>query len=267
MKTNHLWFGDSWVIGAELYKEKGLRNTPMAIKPKQTPNLTFGQNHPNFTFARHVSDAKNAKYWNFAMAGGSISFALNQLYSWILQNPKELKNDNHVYLCTTAQSRDFAMTIKFDMVHYHQQIDRHNDEQKTFFKDKLQPVKPFSEYESTKTINEMYNLATEYNIKFHILNVWSIFYTQPEIDLVPDDCWLTPKDSNLFKLISGTDFTEFLGMPLRKKQTETEYRSIEFNVNTQHKAYKELIYPCAFHPNLKCHEQMAKKLLEILDAS
>ena len=267
MKTNHLWFGDSWAIGAELYKEKSLRDTPMAAKPKQTQNLTFGMNHPNFTFTRYVSDSAKAKYWNFAMAGGSISCALNQLYQFIVQNENELKNRNIVYLCTTAQSRDFAVTIKGDYIHYHQQIDRHYEQEKTFFKDKLKPVEPLSEHESTKTINEMYHLAKQYNMEFRIINVWSIFYTQPEMDLVPDSCWVLPKDQNLFKATTGADLLDFLGMPVLNGKAENEYFPLNFDVNTAHSVYKDYIYPCAFHPNLRCHEEMAKKLLEILDVS
>ena len=107
MKTNHLWFGDSWVIGSELYKEPRLRTGKVDpetggfanayVSPKYVPNATFGYNMPNFVFGRKVSDTIGAKHWNFGFSGGSISFALYNLYQWIKQYPKELEHNNIVF--------------------------------------------------------------------------------------------------------------------------------------------------------------------------
>ena len=276
MKTNHLWFGDSWVIGSELYKEPRLRTGKVDpetggfanayVSPKYVPNATFGYNMPNFVFGRKVSDTIGAKHWNFGFSGGSISFALYNLYQWIKQYPKELEHNNIVFLGTTAQSRDFARTEE-DLCHYHQNIQRHAERHKVFFKDKLRPLIPFSEYESTKTINEMYSVCKAHNIKFYIFNVWGPIHMVEEINLVPDECWLIKKTDTLFGLTTGTNYVDILGMPITKGTTENEYQAIEFRVNKSHPTHKEYIHPCQFHPNLHCHDQMANKLLEILDAS
>ena len=136
-----------------------------------------------------------------------------------------------------------------------------------FFKDKLRPLIPFSEYESTKTINEMYSVCKAHNIKFYIFNVWGPIHMVEEINLVPDECWLIKKTDTLFGLTTGTNYVDILGMPVTKGTTENEYQAIEFRVNKSHPTHKEYIHPCQFHPNLHCHDQMANKLLEILDAS
>ena len=276
MKTNHLFFGDSWVIGSELYKEETLRGPKNSknvetfasafLSPKYVPNATFGYNMPNFVFGRKFSDMLNAKHWNFGFSGGSISFSLYNLYEWIQKYPEELVHNNIVFLGTTAQSRDYARTDE-DHCHYHQNIDRHAENYKVYFKNKLRPVYPFSEYETTKTINEMYLLCKTHNIKFYIFNVWGPIHLIEEINLVPDKCWLTEKTNALFDLTTGTNFVDILGMPVTKGTTENEYESIEFVVDKSHPAHKEYIHPCQFHPNLHCHEQMANKLLEIFNAS
>jgi hypothetical protein len=276
MRTNHLWFGDSWVIGSELYKEPSLRtgsNNPeykgfasAHLSPKYVPNATFGYNIPNFVFARKISDTLGAKHWNFGMSGGSISYSLYNLYEWIQKYPEELEHNNIVFLGTTAQSRDFARTDE-DYCHYHQNIQRHAENHKVYFKNKLRPTIPFSEYESTKTINEMYSVCKAHNIKFYIFNVWGPIQMYEEINLVPDECWLTKKTNALFDLTTGTSFVDILGMPVTKGTTENEYKAIEFVVNKSHPIHKKYIHPCQFHPNLYCHEQMANTLLEILDAS
>ena len=131
----------------------------------------------------------------------------------------------------------------------------------------MRPVIPFSEYESTKTINEFYQVCKMHNIKFYILNVWGQMHVHEETNLVPDECWLTEKTNNLFRLATGTDFTEVLGMPVKDGTAENEYQPIEFTPLYDHAIHKEYIAPCQFHPNLHCHTKMATTFLEIFNAS
>jgi hypothetical protein len=252
-----LWFGDSWPSGSELYKTHG-ETTETSLEGKYFwQDYAVYLSRPDLAFPHWVSTHRNNCYINFSGSGRSLDFALYQLTKFCKEN---LNPDTKytVFLCTTAQSRKFAIDIAGQ--HHHRQLIRfHHPNTKAIDQDFA-----FSIYNSTVCLNNFYLLCYRYNIDLKIIPVWDFFESHSEIDIVPDNAWLSKIP--LTKLAFGEDFdlnncekpgddiynANGIGHALGRKAVAHHLRNHPY------------IKPMVMHPNIDGHKKLAETIINLL---
>jgi hypothetical protein len=238
-----LWFGDSWVIGSELGEYYGKKTLSKKFFPAHHENC-----RADLSFAKLVSDHRDSVYFNFAIDGGSYNHAYYQLVKFCKKH-KNLTNAT-AFLCTTGQTRDFALDFFDEQHHFIPHVFRSPDTRFDLHKSDLK----FSLYDSTVILNSFYHACHYYGIRLIIIPIWCIFEENRHVYSIPDENWLIPRDQNI------TSMTIFKNYPI----SNMEPQSGEPDALLANHKQNQYIYPCQLHPNTEGHKKIASKIIELL---
>jgi hypothetical protein len=263
-----LWFGDSWAIGSELginefkgcselislkrrqriYSFKKHRSDTSNVFDRHIfPNAVDGIDNPLKAFPAFVSAHRNQRYINFAMAGGSVQFALHQLVTFCSSNADKLTKNTTKYtafLCLTVLVRSFGI---------HSMTTKHHHRFNNIKLDNNTVV-----YDSLMAINCFYATCKMYNI---------------DCVIIPIFCDLTIPDNTAFNelilfnnsILSHTSLAELtFGDKLFALDVSTNIEVAVENFSIDIKS-KEWITPNTSHPNELGHKKLAHKLIELLE--
>jgi hypothetical protein len=272
-----LWFGDSWVIGSELglsvfnndfdeNQSLKQRAVMVAIKRNGTakydkdggklivssynnydslnfdrnifPNVVDGLDNPLKAFPAHVSKYRNQSYINFAMGGSSIEFSYHQLVKFCSKNAADLTSNNEkhtAFLCLTSPIRDFG-------------IDHRNNEFYHWNNTNLKSPDYTAIYDSIMAINGFYTTCKLFNIECFIIPIFR------DLEIPDNEVF---KELILFET-SILSYISLLELTFKEKLVPGVSVNLDFSK-------KEWIEPNYSHPNEKGHEQLASKLIELLE--
>lgn len=246
MSDIDLWFGDSWVIGSELWNTTPKRETPKKIFPWRG----LGDN-PYHAFSTLTSFARQRTFYNFAKTGGSSHFALYNLISFLKNNYKD-SNKYTAFLCLTGETRNFSINLNDEMLHYNINFtDEHRDEG-ILNEYKFDPG--LSVYENTLTLNYFNTLCQQHDIELIIVPLWTTNFIYDRVNTIPENNWLLTENT-LVELSFGKKFTDIL--------CRLDNRKILY---LDDKIYNKYFTPSIDHPNTEGHKMLANTLLEKLDA-
>ena len=273
-----LWFGDSWPIGSELGvltndfdKNQSLKQRAemFAIKRKRNgtakydkdgrklivssynnydslnfdvnifPNVVGGLDDPLKAFPAHVSKYRNQSYINFAMSGSSIEFSYHQLVKFCSKNAAELTSNNEkhtAFLCLTSPIRGFG-------------IDHNTNELYHWNNTNLKSTGNTAIYDSVMAINGFYTTCKLFNIECFIIPIFR------DLEIPDNEVF---KELILFET-SILSYISLLELTFNEKLVPDP-----FSINLDF-SKKEWIKPNYSHSNEKGHEQLANKLIELLE--
>jgi len=273
-----LWFGDSWVIGSELGlpafnndfdEQQSLKQRAVmfAIKRNGTtkydknsrklivssynnydslnfdsnifPNVVDGLDNPLKAFPAHVSKYRNQSYINFAMGGSSIEFSYYQLVKFCSKNAADLTSNNEkhtAFLCVTSPIRGFG-------------IDHRTNEPHHWNNTNLKSTSYTAIYDSIMAINGFYTTCKLFNIECFIIPIFR------DLEIPDNEVF---KELILFET-SILSYISLLELTFKEKLVP-DLVSVNLDFSK-----KEWIKPNYSHPNEKGHEQLASKLIELLE--
>jgi hypothetical protein len=237
-----LWFGDSWVVGAELGDHYGEK-----ILSKKFFPCHHRYCRGDLAFPALVSNHRKTVHFNLGLEGGSYNFAYHQLIKFCKKNPNNLKGAT-VFLCTTGQTRDFALDLMNREHHFlpHVAEIMHKPEHKSDIQ--------YAIYDSTVILNAFYHACCFYGLKLFVIPVWCIFEENAEVYAIPDEVWLKPRNQIIFNEIAYP--YPIVSMEPNSGDTSEILYKMENN---------NLIRPCSYHPNKQGHEKIAAKIIDLLN--
>ncbi len=241
MKKFH-WFGDSWVVGAELELE-------VPRHQKQ-----------NYTFAKLVSDHYEAECVNL----GQLGIGNDLLPLIFFENIKDINAQvDTVFFCLTSHHRVVMLDDKKNPLTILPSIQDHNrrpsehphwKEWYRYFDNEYNQI-----FNYEKTINLLHLWCRSQQINFYFVNLFTTV-TESIFDLTESVNWLLPKDQCLSNFIFPITDIEFGGMVLEDRSwlTEQQWR-------LQQQAIDQYVRPCGCHPNTAGHAKLANELIRLLN--
>ena len=231
-----LWFGDSYTVGSELayhYGEYRLNNPAHRF-------VNTERERPDLAFTHIVSSVRNKEYINLGSSGSAIG---SQLYKLI----KFCKTE---YDGSKSYTAFFSLPISdrfFKINNNGEHIIGNGSDCSNYTIMDIDYVK----YNTTITLNTIYLICKEFNIKPWFFSQLLPIEVFDELDLIPPENWLIPKDSWLLKEAWG------LNEPVLK------WRWLRTVMNPPVQ-FVEYVKPCGNHPNIQGHEKIADLIIQLL---
>lgn len=248
MRKIDVWFGDSWTIGSELLNnarpiEQAEFRHYFKKHNQYFPNRNRAQN-PLDSYAALVSKHRNAEYMNFASAGGSYQYAYFQMCEWWSKRMYDADAEYTFWMQTMPDTRSFG--IDHDFVRHHfLGIDN------TFDQTKTNPA--FSAYEAQTILNSVYTFCKMLNIELKLVPLWVGHNVLAEMNIVPDDVWISTPNKNMLSMIFGDNVFADGGVDTKDLTVEQIQSIIE---------QYDFIQPNLCHPNKQAQAAIAEYIIK-----
>lgn len=253
MERIDIWFGDSWTIGSEL--PSNLTSSEIRTLSKTGfPNLRDNTQNPHVSYPALVSEYRGAKYQNFAIAGGSYEFAYFQMCNWFANNKFNDKNEYTFFLQTTASTRGFGVDYNYKRHHF--QGIRQFSRGKLLDFQKSKNLPEFADFDANMILNSIYCLCKANYIKLKIIPLWTGMNLVPEVNIVPDNKWISPAHTNMLQQIFGDNVFPDGGVDTTLIPNEEIISTIE---------QYDYIAPNDCHPNKEGHKRIAAYIISTID--
>jgi hypothetical protein len=236
MNNIDLWFGDSYMVGAELSYSHG----PYTLNADNHLFVRPERDRPDLAYPHLVSTQRNVPYINLGKGGSSIEFQVMKLTQFC-KNTHNFNTTNYTaFFSLPPQDRGFKITNQGKEIH------EKSTDRKWWHMNKELDV---TVYNATKLINYLYLLCKEYNITPWFFSQVSLVELNNEIDIVPEENWLVSKNTCLINESFG--LTECIS-------------SWEDRDNQNNPSFFVYIRPCENHPNILGHRVIAETILKKL---
>lgn len=225
-----LWFGDSYVLGAELnYLGPYTLNEPRHKFVRE-------QDRPDLSFAHIASGRRGNNYINLAAGGSSIEYQLYMLTQFCKSEEFNSEENYTAFFCLPFQERRFTIKNNGESERIHIRRFWHSGKDLNYIL-----------YSTTMVLNSIYNLCVRYKIIPYFIPIYSPIHLMNGVIAFPSSCWLVDPSSHLVKEAWGL---------------EEEVKSWRSRKIQKHPMYQKFVKPCKNHPNLLGHKMLAHILLK-----
>ena len=240
--TRFHWFGDSWVVGAEL--------------ELQVPSHQV----KDYVFASLVSRHFEAECYNHGQSGISNN-SLPLIFSNALIDINSAADT--VFFCLTSSFRMSMLDdnnnslIILPSINNAARRPSEHPNWKEWYKYFDTPPQRIYNYDCITSF--LYHWCKNLGINCYFVNLFTT-HSDTIIGSVPPDVWLLPVNQCLSQFILPVLDHEYGGIVTedRASLTNTQWE-------IQKQAIEQYVRPCVCHPNIVGHEKMSQGLIDILD--
>ena len=201
------WFGDSWTVGDGLAKNYGLYSDQLgdslqSAHYRRTQPAggmrNFESCRPDMAFPALICKKLNVPFTIHGNRGDAISQIACRLKWWL--DDHDASGSKAVFaLPTPGPGRHFYIDNDYKTVYGHG---------RNITPLCLEWQRTAGYFQTTININWIYTTCLAYNIKPYFFCTWSIIKFIPDIDMVPDNCWIIPHSTTLSLKSFGETYVE-----------------------------------------------------------
>ena len=231
------FFGDSWTAGCEL---NGYISLEMKLSSGYNERFAHMLSHENkcahlmkdLAYPAIIGKSLNESIVNHGITASSQD---RMLYEF---NNTDIKSGDDAIFALTSPFRKSCLTDENEIV------DIQWDENDNYLNEYN------SNWRSSQTCLLLYLICRQLGINAWFVNAFTAVDTRMQCnlwDMIPDRCWLIPKDENMVSWLFDEDVTQWAH----------EGNLFDW-LNTENDAVKKYIRPCKAHPNLLGHQKIAE---------